>query len=137
MPRYENTGKTKRTDSRNTVSGKPKVEWQGYVTFELATSHKKALDTALENHNDPLDWLPRIALDGVYEVKCKWDTYNNCWVATLYCSKSGHENAGWALPCRSGDFWTALRRLAFVHIEVLKEQWHVGANDLGWNDEKW
>lgn len=137
MGQHERTGRTRKTDSKTTTQGKPKVEWQGYVTFELATAQKKALDKFIENKNDPIDWLPGIALDGVYEVKCKWDAYNNCWVASLYCSKYGHENAGWALPCRANDFWTALRRLAFVHQEVLKGQWHVGANDTGWNDEKW
>jgi len=132
-----NVGKTRKTHSKNTVVGKPKVAWQGYVTFEHDKAHKQALDKFVAEKNDPIEWLPSIALDGVYEVKAKWDSYNNCWVATLYCSKFGHENAGWALPCRSGNFWTALRRLAFVHKEVLKEQWHVGANDTGWDDEKW
>jgi len=132
-----NVGKTRKQDSKNSVVGKPKVTWQGYITFELDKAHKAALDTFVSSGNDPLDWLPRIAVDGVYEVKCKWDTYNNCWCATLYCARYGHENAGWALPCRASDFWIAMRRLAFVHIEVLKEQWHIGANDTGWDDEKW
>lgn len=130
-------GKTRKTDSSLTASNRPKVTWMGYVTFELSNEHKAALEKFLTSGNDPLDWLPRIALDGVYEVKCKWDSYNNCFAATLYCSKYEHENAGWALPCRASGFWVALRRLAFVHVEVLKEQWHVGANDTGWNDEKW
>lgn len=131
------TGKTRRQDSHIATSGKAKAVWQGYVTYELAAQHKKALEHFMEQGNDPLDWLPHIAVDGVYEVKVKWDTYNNCWVASLYCAKPGHENAGWALPCRASDFWVALRRLAFIHQEVLKEKWGIGANDTGWTDDKW
>jgi len=133
----ERTGTTRKKDSNVTAHNKPKVEWQGYVTFELNEAHKKGLDKAVSNENDPLLWLPKIAIDGVYEIKTKWDTYNNCWVATIYCSKFGHENAGWALPARAANYWDALRRVAYVHLEVLKEGWHVGANDTGWKDEKW
>lgn len=131
------TGKTRKQDSHITTSGKAKVEWRGYVTYELESHHKKALEARMASGVDPLDWLPRIATEGTYEVKCKWDAYNSCWVASLYCSKSGHPDAGWALPCRAADFWTALRRLAFIHIEVLSEQWGIGANDTGWTDDKW
>lgn len=131
------TGKTPKKDSSTTANGRPKVTWQGYVTFELGAAHKAGLEKAVSSGNDPINWLPRIALDGIYEVKTKWDAYNNCWVSTLYCAKYGHENAGWALPCRASEYWASLRRLAYVHIEVLKEQWHVGANDTGWNDENW
>lgn len=130
-------GKTPKKDSNVTARNKPKVEWQGYVTFELQQSHKKTLELFISKGNDPLSWLPKIAADGVYEVKTKWDSYNNCWVTNIYCAKHGHENAGWSLPTRASDYWESQRRAAFVHIEVLKEQWHVGANDTGWNDEKW
>lgn len=128
---------TPKSDSKFTARNKPKVEWQGYVNFEVQKTHKAALDAMVKAGNDPLLWLPKIAADGVYEVKAKWDTYNNCWVASLYCAKHGHESAGWALPCRASDYWDALRRLAFVHVEVLHESWSIGANDFGWDDEKW
>jgi len=130
-------GKTKKTDSSSTSRGKPKVEWQGYVTFELAASHKAALAKQVEIDNDPLLWLPKIATDGIYEVKTKWDSFNNCWVTTLYCSRAGHPHAGWSLPARASDYWESQRRAAFVHVEVLKESWHVGADDTGWNDDNW
>lgn len=126
-----------RTDSKFTANRKPKVEWQGYVNFEISKEQKTALNQAIKNNNDPLLWLPQIAADGVYEIKAKWDSYNNCWVATIYCAKYGHDNAGWALPCRAADFWDSLRRVAFVHSEVLQGEWHVTKLDNGWDDEKW
>lgn len=130
-------GKTKKSDSTFTARNKPKVEWQGYVTFELNEAHKKGLAKAVQNNNDPLLWLPKIASDGVYEIKTKWDTYNNCWVTNIYCAKFGHPNAGWSLPTRAADYWESIRRAAYVHVEVLKEDWHIGANDTGWNDDRW
>ena len=130
-------GKTRKTDSKTTVAGKPKVEWRGYVTFELSKEQKGALAKFVQDGNDPLRWLPTVAQDGIYEIKTKWDTYNNCWVTNIYCSKFGHANAGWSLPVRASDYWESQRRAAFVHLEVLREEWHTPANDFGWDDEKW
>jgi len=130
-------GQTRKSDSNFTSRGKQKVEWMGYVTFELNEAHKKGLARAIANNNDPLLWLPKIAIDGVYEIKTKWDTYNNCWVTNIYFSKFGHEHAGWSLPARASEYWESARRAAYVHVEVLKEKWHVGANDTSWNDERW
>jgi len=131
------TGQTRKADSARTTDGKKKVEWQGYVTFELNEAHKKTLAKFMAEANDPIDWLPRIAEDGTYEVKTKWDSYNNCYVTNIYCAKVGHVNAGWSLPTRAADYWESQRRAAFVHREVLKGNWGVDAPRTGWTDDKW
>lgn len=131
------TGKTRKTDSNVTRAGKPKVEWRGYVTFEISTAQKGTLAKFIENNNDPLGWLPDIAIDGEYEVKTKWDSYNSCYVCNIYCSKYGHPNAGWSLPARAADYWECQRRAAFIHVEVLKGQWGVDSTETGWTDERW
>lgn len=137
MAQQHVNSKSRKSDSKFTVSGQAKVEWKGYVNVEITSEAKKALAKFMENGNDPLDWIEGICQEGVYEVKCKWDARNNCWAANLYCAKPGHINAGWSLPARASNFWEALRRVAFIHVEVLKGGWGVGEPTSGWTDDKW
>lgn len=129
--------KTFKKDSKWTAGNQQKVEWQGYVAFELSTAQKAAYKKAIEQGKDPLEWLSQICVDGTYTLKVDYRPQENCWRAALYCQKYGHPNAGWSLPCRAADFWEACRRLAYLHAEVLQGEWTHPADSMGWNDEKW
>lgn len=131
------TGQTSKKDSAVTANGRPKVEWKGYVTYEIDTAAKAVLQKFIENGNDPINWLAEIAIDGTYEVKTRYDSYNECFVTNLYCIKYGHVNAGWSLPVRASDYWESQRRAAFVHVEVLQRNWGVGEQKKGWTDDSW
>lgn len=130
-------GHTPKSSSSKTANGTAKVEWRGYVTFELEQAHIAAYKKALENGTEFLDQLPKIAEEGVYVVKCAWDKRNKCWVALLYCQDATHPNAGWSLPARSADYWEAQRRLVFLHLVVLAGAWGTSDDGTGWNDDKW
>lgn len=131
------TGRSPKQDSKITANGRPKVEWKGYVTFTLTEEAKTALRHFMSIGSDPLHWLEEIAAEGVYEIKVRWDSYNECYVCNIYCIKYGHVNAGWTLPVRAADYWECQRRAAFVHREVLQGQWGVGEQKVGWTDDKW
>jgi len=130
-------GKSRKPDSKTTAAGKPKVEWQGYVTIEITESQKRALQKFVAEKNDPIAWLDKILMDATYSLKVDYDNYNNCWRASFYCQKYGHVNAGWNLPARAATIDNAIRRLCFIHSEVLQGAWVKDNLSSGWSDEKW
>lgn len=125
----------KKTDSPTAASGKPKVDWKGYVNWELTTSHKRAFDEWLISKPDIDALIEKVMRDG-YDVKQRYDERNDAFSAQLYCTDPKNPNAGWCLSMRSKYAYTSLLRVIFVHYIALQESWATQGTD-GWSDDQW
>ena len=124
-----------KVDSPITGRGKAKVVWQGYVNVTINESMKRGL-VELGDLGAFVDKSMRDLEDGVYDVKIRWDSYNQCWQASLYCTFAGHPNAGWCLALRGSDWFSALGRLLYIHFMVYETLWSTDGK-VGWSDEQW
>lgn len=125
----------RKTDTNVSANGKPKVEWKGYVNWELTNAHKRAFDEWLAGKPDIDQLLEKAMRDG-YDVKQRYDERNDAFSAQLYCTDPNNPNAGWCLSMRSKFAYTSLLRLVYVHFIALQEAWSAQGNE-GWTDDKW
>lgn len=122
-------------DSSTTAQGKPKVEWQGYVNFTLTEAHKNGFEKWVAS-NPPIDrMIDELTEDG-YDLKVRYDGYNKCQSAQLFCTVPENSNAGWCLSIRASSWYKAIVRLLYVHYIALEEQWSAQV-EPGWNDDNW
>lgn len=129
----KNGGTThRRKDSDKTSRGQRKVEFQGYVNWELTVGHKPAYERWLGEQPDIDNMIEQLCEDG-YDVKIRWDSYNRCFAAQAYSRDKTSPNAGWCLSMRAGGWWEAVQRLLFVHYIAFEGTW-VSEEEQGWND---
>jgi len=124
-----------RKSSGTTGKGKKKVDFKGYANWTLTPQHKVHYQKWLEQQPD-LDDLVMKVLETEHDLKVRYDDYNQCFSAQLYCRDVSHENAGWCLSMRASDYWEAIRRLLFVHCIALEGIWN-SEEEAGWQDDAW
>lgn len=122
-------------DSPTTAKGKTKVEWKGYVNWQLSEQHKATFRKWLETQPKIDEIIHEITEDG-YDIKIRYDGYNACMSAQLYCTNPANPNAGWCLSMRANDWYTALLRVIYVHCIALEGAWSEPSTQ-GWTDEQW
>lgn len=122
-------------DSKFKANGAPKVEWKGYVNWELTKAHVRAFDEWVASNPDFDGLLQKAVRDG-YDFKVRYDERNDAMSAQFYCQSANNPNAGWCLSMRSNDWWKAVQRLIFVHFIALQEAWSTQGEE-GWTDDKW
>ncbi len=135
MASKQEAKKHPRSSSNFTGRGKQKVKFAGYVNWQLTAQHKVSYLAWLETKPDIDDLIARV-LETAHDLKVRYDDYNQCFAAQLYCTDGKHENAGWCLSMRGGDYYEAIRRLLFVHCVALEEVWTAEEED-GWQDDNW
>lgn len=122
-------------DSATTARGKAKVEWKGYVNFTLTESMQNGFKefAAKSTTHDAL--IEELVQDG-FDLKVRYDDYNKCFSAQLYCTDAARPEAGWCLSLRADSWYKAVLRLLYVHYIALEERWNAQV-EIGWTDEKW
>lgn len=126
---------TQKESSSKTARGKEKVKFLGYVNWTLSEQHKAAFDTWLLSGPDVEDLVNKIAEEG-YDLKVRYDSYNQCMSAGFYCTDPNSGNAGWNLSMRAVTWVKALERLLFVHLIAFDTIW-VTEKEQGWTDDAW
>lgn len=124
-----------KSDSPLTGKGKQKVEWKGYVNWTLSEQHKATFKKWLETEPKIDELIQKVTEDG-YDLKIRYDAYNACMSAQLYCTNVLDGNAGWCLSMRSSDWYTAVLRVLYVHFVALEEVWSDNSA-AGWTDDNW
>ena len=122
-------GSAKKADS------KKKVEFKGYVNWTLNPSHKQAFTQWLETGIDIDDLIDGVVEAG-YSLKVRYDTYNQCISAGLYCEDANSPNAGWNLSMRASTSGKAMLRVLFVHLVALDQMWET-SDQKTWDDDAW
>lgn len=125
----------RKPDSSKSASGKPKVEWKGYVNVELNTEDKKGI-SEVKDMALLVDTVINDLVEHGYSFKVRYDAYNKCFAAQFYCEDSSDPNAGWCLSMRGGNWWTATCRLCYVQSVMLQSRWNV-QDTKGWDDSQW
>lgn len=127
--------KVHKPDSTTAARGKQKVEWKGYVNVTVNDSMKRGL-SEVGDLGAFVDQEMEAISDGSYDVKIRYDGYNQCWQASLYCVSSNSPNSGWCLAIRGKDWFTALCRVLYIHSRVFEGLWSADGN-VGWSDDNW
>lgn len=128
--------KNQKEDTNGLRNGKQKVEWKGYVNFELNDQFKADFKKRMGQGQSFVSGVGEELADG-YSLKVRYDLRNKAFQATLYCENPDHKQAGWALAARASDPYTALERVCYIHLLVLDRRWDVDSDETAWDDEKW
>lgn len=133
-----NSGKAKRSkksDTPITKGGKKKVDWKGYVNFPIDDGVKRSLQAWLDQEPD-FDQLIEDAAQNGYDLKVRYDTYNQCFTAQFFCTDIANDDGGWCLSMRASGWYKALQRLLYIHYICLEQVWSDSLVE-GWSDDNW
>ncbi len=126
---------SRRTDSKKTASGGQKVVFKGYVNWTLGQKHREAFEAWLKAGID-VDDLVSLLLDSGHTLKFRFDSYNQCLAAQIYCEDASNPNAGYALSMRASEWYKALERVLYVHFIAFDCVWVI-SEEGAWSDERW
>lgn len=105
------------------------TEWHGFVNIAL-TDADKARAAAWYTDVSNVDRAVDAALRQGYRITLKMEGSQTTYSAFMTPADSGHENAGWGLSERAGDWWRALCRLMFIHAICLETDWSANKGDV-------
>lgn len=123
-------------DSKTTGDGTPKVEWKGYVNFDMTKDQGKAAkDFLLKNPEFVSQALQEVVENG-YSLKVNWSQRIKGVSAGLYCQNGDLPNAGYCLTQHSANADIAIEKVLYVHFRLLGGSWDSAGNardlDAGW-----
>lgn len=127
---------SKKTDSKATGSGGAKVEWKGYVNYDMTKEQGKAAkDFLFENPSFWFEAMQEVVENG-YAIKIHWSEHVKGVSAGLYCQNAELGNAGYCLTQHSANATLALEKVLYVHFRLLGGSWDANGTprdlDAGW-----
>lgn len=127
---------SKKTDSDTTGAGKVKVEWKGYVNYDMTKDQGKAAkEFLLKNPEFTQQALQEVVEDG-YSLKVNWSEHVKGVSAGLYCQNAELPNAGYCLTQHSANVGIAIEKVLYVHFRLLGKSWDANGSprdlDAGW-----
>lgn len=125
-----------KNDSKTTGAGEDKVEWRGYVNFEMSADQAKSAKIFLSLETGFLSSAMQEIIEDGYSIKINWSKYRKGVSAGLYCQNPELPNAGYCLTQHSNDAFLALHKVLYVHFQILGKSWDGNGNsrdlDAGW-----
>jgi len=104
-------------------------EWRGFVNVYLTDADKAKASTWYTDINN-VDRAVDAALRQGYRITLKMEGSQTTYSAFMTPADSQHENAGWGLSERAGDWWRALCRLMFIHAVCLQSDWSANKGEI-------
>lgn len=101
-----------------------KAEWKGYHKINLTPADELAFEVWRGENKPTWGWLGILANNG-YKFSVSWDSYHEGVSASLYCTESKMEWAGYTLSAWAGDVDTAVELLMFKHYAMCSERWEI------------
>lgn len=134
-PDNHKQGRKSARQRKTTRGGKEKVPWLGYVRNTLTEGDKKKMVQWVSTNPD-YDQLIEDVTEKGYDLKIRYDSYNQCFSAQLFCTDLKDSNAGFCLALRASGWYKALQRLLFVHYICFEGEWATEP-EVGWDDDNW
>lgn len=102
-------------------NGKKKVNFEDvvWVIDNLSSSQLTAHDKKPYSPQEIIHKLSEMVEDG-FGISIKWDSYNNCLLATATCMMLGYDNSGLALSARGEDATDCYSILLYKYYNVAK-----------------
>ena len=127
---------SKKNDSSTTGGGKAKVEWKGYVNFEMSKEQSAEAKVWLAAHPEFYGEALQEAVEDGYSLKTHWSEHVKGVSAGLYAQNGDLPNAGYCLTQHSADAHLANVKVLYVHFRLLGGSWDAGGGprdlDAGW-----
>lgn len=99
-----------------------RVAFRGYINYTPTADDKERLLSLVASGSSPLDQLADVLLQG-YRCGVTWDSYHQCFTASLYDQDADRPTSGYNLGARANDPYSALTRILFLHVHVFEGNW--------------
>lgn len=132
-------GKTttnKKADSSTTGAGRAKVDWKGYVNYDMTKEQGKVAKQFFIDNPMYAEMAMQEAVENGYSIKINWSEHVKGISAGLYCQNPELGNAGYCLTQHSNNAALALAKVLYVHFQLLGGSWDANGRerdlDAGW-----
>lgn len=115
--------------SKKPVVKKERINWDAIV-YCIDNLDKKQLE---EHDTNPLTPAEIVAglntlVEDSFEIKVKWDTFNDCHMVTAVCYEQGHDNTGLGISARGDSTDDCLSILLYKYLKIAKRDLRIFAD---------
>lgn len=112
-----------------------KVTFRGFLNLKLNKQEREYVKNNVLDPSDIGDFISGAAFQG-YKFSCSFTPVGDCYIGTLYGTRLGHPDAGYAMSIRHADFGIVCSALQWVLEESGKDgsltAWYGEADDVDW-----